>query len=677
MRKIKKIIRDELKKIIDWTKNNIFSFILVICVTIMFFKSYKLVDISELKLDDVLDSFKISVTVLISMLGFSVSIYVFLNNTFQNRRNNNTIEKEMIDSFQQKKRKSLGISVIFSITVIVAECMIIFFKTPMKEWILKKSFYQQQEIYLECLVICITITLINVMILGYFTYGVINYEDGLKRLAKETRKAYETQSYYEEMNKGEFLNLVNNIEVLVERLVVNHLHAKTSTAYDSNLKRAICDGITDSGEICTREEFARDYQKIIEYRNLLLQDKCRDSDKVDMGDKIKSVMKRLFQLYLKNELLTGVNISNIDVTEANLSKTSFSNSSLQNINFKGKTVLQNTDLRNSTLNDIDFEEANCDNANFADSKLINVKFNTKMNLQRAIFTNADLSSMGILGPDDKEGMPIELSHTNFERANLTHMDIYNVCFDFANLSDVRLVDSQIGESAQKQNNTSFKHTDMTKADMLKCIIERCDFQNANLNEAILTYTKISQVDMTECRLCDASLAESIIKNCQFDKAYCTNMSLKGSRISSSTFTYATMTSVDMSGAIFYNVCFNDTVCRETLWVRTNISNSSFERCVFSGSRIVGETEKKTRIQKCNFSYANFSNSAITNVEFVNCDFEGADFSNVRFINVKFINCKNLETVLTVDVWLSKVEFLGENKSELKKPNKGWRYNDKS
>lgn len=675
MGKIKEVLKKTCKIIGDWIKDNFLSFILMISVIILFSEFVK--DI-ELKYTNVLETFKISVTVLISMLGFSVSIYVFLNNTFQARRNNNAIEKGMIDLFQQKKRKDLGIRIIFSTTVIIAECAAIFFKSSAPSWLLKMSPNKGQMVCLICLVTCIVVSIINVMILGRFTYGVINYEDGLKRLAKETRKSYEGQSYYQEMNKGEFLNLVNNIEVIAERLVENHLHAKTSNAYDSNLKRAVCDGFTDSGEICTREKFAENYQEIIEYRNLLLQDKdLKDSDKVNMGDQIKSVMNRLFQLYLKNELLTGINISNLNITKADLSKTSFTNSSLQSINFMEKTVLKNTDFRNSTLNKIVFGEADCENANFSDSKLIDVKFNTKMNLQRSIFMNADLSTMGVIGPDDKEGSPIKLDHANFRRANLSYLDIYNVCFDFADISDVRFVDSQIGESAQKQNNTTFKYADMSNVDMLKCVIGRCDFQNANLSGAILTYTKISQANMTECRLYDASLAESDIKNCQFEKAYCKNLSLKGSIITSTTFSYATMTSVDMSGATFVDVYFNDAVCSDTLWVRTNILDSNFERCVMAGSRIVGETGKKTRIQNCNFAYANFSNSAITNIEFVNCDFEGVDFSNVRLINVQFIDCEKLDTVLTANVWLSDVEFLGENICELREPDGGWRYNNKA
>lgn len=668
---IKNAIKETTKTIFNWIKSNTYSSLLLIMLIIIIFFSFKR-GVPEYK--NIIETLKISVTVLISMLGFSVSIYVFLNNTFQNRRNNNVYEKEIIDLFQKKKTKALKNSVIFSIIVIITECIVILFNSSMTDWFSQVPWQIEKTLCFITFTSCITITIINVTKLGHFTYGVIDYENGLERLAKEERKNCRTQGYYENMNKGTFLNLVNNIEVLAERLIANHLHAKTSSAYDSNLKRAICDGITDAGEICTREEFAQDYQEIIAYRNLLLQDnELKDSDTVDRGDQINSLVGRFFQLYLKNELLTGISINNIEVKEANLTKASFRNSSLQSITFCGKTILKNADFRNSTINDVRFDEADCEGINFTDSKLIDVKLNTKMKLQRSLFTNSDLSNIGVIGPDDKEGVPIKFNHANFERANLTYLDIYNVCFDFANLSDVRLVDSKIGVSAQKQKNTSFQHADLTKADMLKCEMERCDFLNANLTNTILKYANISEIDFTESRLYEASLAESVINKCMFDKAYCTNLSLKGAKVTSSTFTYATMNSVDMSGATLEKVNFKDAVCRDTLWVRTNISDSDFERCVFAESRIVGETEKKTRIQQCNFTYVNFSNSAITNIEFINCDFEGADFSNVRLINVRFIDCKNLETALTTDVWLSKVDYLGKAKSELKKPSNGWRY----
>ncbi len=669
--KIQGALKKGMKKIRDFFLENLLSMVIILllislCVLIWKFRmaNYK----------DIVEAVKISVTVLISMLGFSVSIYVFLNNTFQNRRGSNELEKEIIDSFQIQKRKALGVSVVYSMVAISAECMIVAVEGPMTAFLINNPPQLKKVVYFVIIIGIFAITLLNVYRLGVFTYKVIDYEEGLKWLAKREINTYRKDSCYERMSKGEFLNLVNNIEVLIERLICNHLHAKISTAYDTNLKRAICDGITESGDITTREQLAEDYKSIIDYRNLLLQDvSIVDSADVAMGDQVKSVMNRLFQNYLRSELLTGVNISNLNIQEANLEKASFSNSSLQKIEFVGNTNLANTDFRDSTINAVSFSEANCENINFSGCKLIGVRFNAKMKLHRAIFKDADLSSMGDIGPLDKEGDWIEFKHSNFSCANLTHQDIYNVCFDFSDFTNVRLVDSKIGKSAQKENNTTFQYADMEKADLLRCDIKRCDLQNANLNSATFTYADIAKSNFSECRLNNANFSKSVINDCKFEKSYCTNFSMKGTILKNSQFTYAIMTSADMSGAQLSNVEFNDAVCRNTLWVRTQIEQSNFERCVLANARIVGDAEHRIRISGCNFSYTDLSNSAIANIEFCNCNFLGVDFTNARLINTRFLDCQNLNTAVSEGIWLAEVSFDGKQKSILEKGKQHWRY----
>lgn len=652
-------------------KNNCFSVIIGIAI---FTLALKLWNQGGITYKDIAETVKISVTVLISMLGFSVSIYVFLNNTLQHRRSSNELEKEVIDLFQEQRRKALLISITFSALAITAECAVVACATSVKALFSATPSKMDEIFYFTVIIIFAVVTLINVYKLVVFTYGVINYEEGLKKLADRKIDAYEKTSYNKDMSKGEFLNLVNNIEVLVERLVRNHLHAKISTAYDSNLKRAICDGITEPGDINTREELAGKYKKVIDYRNLLLQNtSLADSAPVTMGDDIKSVMNEFFQHYFKGELLTGVNISNLEIREANLEKASFSNSSLQGITFKKNANLINTDFRDSTINNVDFESADCDSINFSGCKLINVRFNTNMNLQRAIFTNADLSGMGDIGPKDKEGDQLEFLHANFTWANLTHQDIYNVSFKFADFSNARMIDSKIGTSAQKKNNTSFAYAEMEKVDLLRCKIERSDFQNANLSRASFASAKINNVYFTECRLNNANFSESSIIDCFFEKSYCTNFSMKGAILNNSVFTYAIMISADMSGAQIQNVKFTDAVCRDTLWVKTQIQDSMFQRCVLANARIVGDAEQRGRISDCEFFYTDLSNSAIANIEFNNCDFLGADFTNARLINVRFINCKNLDSAVIENIWLANVSFIGEQKTAFRLKNYKYRY----
>lgn len=656
------------KKIVGFVSNNITSFLVTFVLIILTTKC----GLHKIDFDDIIDIVKISVTVLISMLGFSVSIYVFLNNTLQNRRRSNELEEEVIEDFQNNKKKILGTSIVFSVVAITAECLIVAFEYPVNEFLKTNQSVFSSLVYYIIICTVIVVTVYNIYKLGHFTYEVINYEEGLKKLAKKKIGVYSKEKS-DKIKKGEFLNLVNNLEVLVERLVQNHLHAKISTEYDTNLKRAICDGITEAGDIITREQLASDYKEIIDYRNLLLQDEfISDSDDVFMGDRVKSVIGRLFQNYLKNELLTGVNVSNLTIYKADLEKASFSNSSLQKINFEQETTLVNTDFRNSTLNNISFPKANCDSVNFSECKLIDVRFNANMILQRANFSNADLSSMGDIGPKDKEGDQIKFDHANFSSANMTHQDIYNVCFNFADFTNTRLIDSKIGKSAQKENNVTFCYADMEKADLLRCIIERCDFQNTNLNNAIFTYAKIKKVNFSESRLNDANFAQSEIVNCKFEKTYCTDFSLKGTILRDSQFTYAIMTSADFSGAKMERIDFKDSVCRNSLWIRTQVVDSDFERCVLADARIVGKSDRKIRIDKCNFSYTDLSNSAIANIEFCNCDFRGADLSNARLINVCFNDCDNLDDVVSEKLWIGNVSYVGLHKTRLMEKD-SWRY----
>lgn len=133
-----------------------------------------------------------------------------------------------------------------------------------------------------------------------------------------------------------------------------------------------------------------------------------------------------------------------------------------------------------------------------------------------------------------------------------------------------------------------------------------------------------------------------------------------------------MTSADFSGARLQCIDFNDSVCRNSLWIRTQITDSNFERCVLANSRIVGDSDRKMRLEKCDFSYADLSNSAIANIEFYNCDFKGADLSNARLINVCFHDCKNLDDVVSENLWLGDVSYVGLHRTKLIMKN-SWKY----
>lgn len=72
---------------------------------------------------------------------------------------------------------------------------------------------------------------------------MINYEKELHDLAKRKREGYEQTKSQEPISKGRFLNQVNNIDIVVNRLIQNHTYAQTTYLFESALKSALCDGI--------------------------------------------------------------------------------------------------------------------------------------------------------------------------------------------------------------------------------------------------------------------------------------------------------------------------------------------------------------------------------------------------------------------------------------------------
>lgn len=66
----------------------------------------------------------ILVNALISFLGFSVTGYVFLSNMLQSRKNLNSIETEVINTYQVQKRKILMKYIVFiTVCILMRFCL--------------------------------------------------------------------------------------------------------------------------------------------------------------------------------------------------------------------------------------------------------------------------------------------------------------------------------------------------------------------------------------------------------------------------------------------------------------------------------------------------------------------------------------------------------------------------
>lgn len=591
----------------------------------------------------------ILVNALISFLGFSVTGYIFLNNMLQSRKSINSIEAEVIDAFQTQKRKILMKYIVYITVCILMRFCLKYMKVNdvlMNHHLLDITKY-------SIFVICTSFSIYSIICLGVFLYDIINYEKGLHDLAKQKRESFIETKSQEPVSKGNFLNQVNNIDIVVNRLIKNHAYAQTANLFDSALKSALCDGVNDQGKICACGEFADSYSELIEYRNLLIQDNSiQDGENVSHGATVQKLLNQLFKEYVKNEILTSISLSNIVLQRADLSFSSLANSALYNIVFKDFSILQKTDFRDSTLNRIRFNNADCTNSNFRNSKLIDVVFDCETKLQRTIFDDADLTGLKKFGSRDKLGKELTISYAKFRNALLSRLDIYNIDFTYADFCNAQFVDCKIGESTIKKRNVIFAFSNLTDTNFLRSLIVRTSFEKAKLIRADLTYAKIQDVNFDESNLEKAGFIDTKIANSSFVKVYGVDLSLKGSIVEGVNFNYATLTNADLSGILVRDADFSDSICRNILAIGMKVSNVKFIGAVFNNSRIVGEEKQNVEFYNCDFTNADFSDCSISNIVFKECEFEAADFTQSRLINVNFYDCSNVDTVVTKNVWIT-------------------------
>lgn len=607
----------------------------------------------------------ILVNALISFLGFSVTGYIFLSNMLQSRKSLNNIEAQVINSYQIQKRKILMKYIVF-ITVCVLMRFCLKYLT-VNDTLLRHDLLDVIKYLIY--IICTFFSIYSIICLGCFLFSMINYEKGLHDLAEQKRKEYAETKSQEPVSKGKFLNQVNNIDIVVNRLIQNHTYAQTTYLFDSALKSALCDGINDQGEICACGEFADNYGELIEYRNLLIQDNSiQDGENVSYGATAQKLLNQLFKEHVKNEILTNISLSNLILREANLSFSSLANSALYSIEFQGCSNLEKTDFRDSTLNGIIFNNSNCKNSNFRNSKLINVRFDYETELQRTIFDDADLTGLKKFGTSDKFGKELTVTYAKFRNTLLSSLDIFNIDFTYADFENAQFVDCKIGESTIKRKNVVFAFSNLAYTNFLRALIVRSSFENAKLIGADLTYAKIEDVAFDEAHLEKAGLIETRIAYSSFIKAYGADLSLKGSIVENTKFNYATLTNADMSGIIICNSDFSDCVCRNILAVGMKVSNVKFVGAVFNGSRIVGEEKQNVEFYNCDFTNVDFSDCAISNIVFKECDFNASDFSQSRLINVNFYDCNNIDTIVTKNVWIN-----GGNVGSILENDDSWRH----
>lgn len=185
--------------------------------------------------------------------------------------------------------------------------------------------------------------------------------------------------------------------------------------------------------------------------------------------------------------LSGVNLSDTDLREANFNATQLINANLSGANLWG-----------ASLRDADLREANLSGAN----------------LNRAILGRADLR------------------YTNLKEANLSGVNLSGANLHKADLSGADLKEAYLREADLIKAN--LRNADLCKADLFRAYLREANLSGANLQDANLSETDLNEKDLSGVNLSGACLAKVQALGTNFEKAKLTGACLQDWNINSAT-----------------------------------------------------------------------------------------------------------------------------------------------
>lgn len=166
-----------------------------------------------------------------------------------------------------------------------------------------------------------------------------------------------------------------------------------------------------------------------------------------------------------------VDLSNINLTEAQLKNAKFTN-----------IVLENSIFSRSNLSSAVFEETTLNRSNFVGANLESAKFNN-MNLKNISFQGAQMRFA-------------DFTKTNMQRASFTNANMWKVDF-----IDLMIMDSDFRDAYVANTNFSgtrleivdFSGTDLTLTNFTNAYLIRVNFDRTNISETNFTNSEMSKI----------------------------------------------------------------------------------------------------------------------------------------------------------------------------------------
>lgn len=229
----------------------------------------------------------------------------------------------------------------------------------------------------------------------------------------------------------------------------------------------------------------------------------------------KNTELSLAGLEISNQVLDGVDFSELSLTDASIVRCSMREATCINTNFSRSNLCQN-DFSGAKLIAANFSHADLSDCIIVGASILMANVEGAK-LEHIDFRGHDLSALNLRGASlarsnlEKQVLAkLDLTGVNLEDANLSHCDLSYTNFSRSNLRSVNLrgatIDSTIFKSCDL-SNVNFKSMDLSDinfhgADLSGCDLREADLGRSNLERANLTGVKLWKINIRRWNISD-------------------------------------------------------------------------------------------------------------------------------------------------------------------------------
>lgn len=284
--------------------------------------------------------------------------------------------------------------------------------------------------------------------------------------------------------------------------------------------------------------------------------------------------------------LTGADLSHLDFSGANLTRTMMESADLSDAVFNdcqltqtllARTKMHKTRLRNSELYEVTFAQSDCKKCDFTGATLVNSV------TEEAVFDDCDFSQANI-------------SNQLFQKASFDGCYFYKASF----------------KNVIFNNETILKETNFSAAQFFKSSFTDCEmpfnsFKDAQLQNCAMVDCNASHCDFTQAKVQQSAfLGSTSLANTTFGGAHFTQCNLAKINLDNSKLHRAKFIECDFSEASLISADLSYLQANNSTFIRTYLQASHFEH-----ANLMGCLLKKAYLIGCNFNRANLFRADIS------------------------------------------------------------------